>query len=472
MGMDTGQPEYETNSNGVAHLQPGKYLAGINIFTAATKTTPASSTLGALTFRVSGHPRTVTADARKGVPVQMSLKVAGASQQRLTATVCAPGPHIGRYGLLDIAAASADSSTRLYVIPSRSTPARFGVSSSWTGTDGREYLLARTRAGLPAGARFAFRARDLGTLALQVASGASEGSSGIVEASSDTCAGALSPQVPLSVPGRQAFQVSPGDWSANFAPNDSNDDTTTLHQKVTAHHRVTRTFGAAVRAPSRLSLPVFDQSLRGGKDFYFSTASLFADPTILGGDECCSHGTIAVRGHGKVLKKVNFISSYGVFETALRTPGLYTVDISATRQPPHQGVSPAILSTRIHLTWKFRATASDLQSAHTLAPVSVTTLKPAGLDLRNDAKPGVTTGVRFTIWPGQNVQSDPIKSVRVQASDDGGKTWHAAPVSGKALSRLARVKDPSAGFVTLRITVTDIHGDSTVETIDRAYGIS
>ena len=37
---------------------------------------------------------------------------------------------------------------------------------------------------------------------------------------------------------------------------------------------------------------------------------------------------------------------------------------------------------------------------------------------------------------------------------------------------LAKVRDPASGFISLRSTVTDIKGDSTVETINRAYGVS
>jgi hypothetical protein len=101
----------------------------------------------------------------------------------------------------------------------------------------------------------------------------------------------------------------------------------------------------------------------------------------------------------------------------------------------------------VHLTWKFRATVKDLGSPHTLAPLSVITFSPAGLDLRNDAKPGTSTPLRHTIQPGQRVSKDAIKSVRVQASYDDGRTWHTVPVSGKIVNWLARIKDPTSGFV-------------------------
>jgi hypothetical protein len=45
------------------------------------------------------------------------------------------------------------------------------------------------------------------------------------------------------------------------------------------------------------------------------------------------------------------------------------------------------------------------------------------------------------------------------------------PLAAHGGEWLAKVRDPASGFVSLRSTVTDIKGDSTVETINRAYGI-
>jgi hypothetical protein len=39
-------------------------------------------------------------------------------------------------------------------------------------------------------------------------------------------------------------------------------------------------------------------------------------------------------------------------------------------------------------------------------------------------------------------------------------------------SWLALIHDPTRGFVSLRTTVTDAHGNRTTETINRGYGIS
>jgi hypothetical protein len=44
-------------------------------------------------------------------------------------------------------------------------------------------------------------------------------------------------------------------------------------------------------------------------------------------------------------------------------------------------------------------------------------------------------------------------------------------LSGHRSRWLAKVRNPDGGFVSLRSTVIDIHGNRSVETINRAYGI-
>jgi len=50
-------------------------------------------------------------------------------------------------------------------------------------------------------------------------------------------------------------------------------------------------------------------------------------------------------------------------------------------------------------------------------------------------------------------------------------TWRALKVSKAGRSWVVSVTDPAGGSVTLRSTVIDVNGDSTVQTIFRAYGI-
>ena len=74
----------------------------------------------------------------------------------------------------------------------------------------------------------------------------------------------------------------------------------------------------------------------------------------------------------------------------------------------------------------------------------------------------------YTLAPKPEV---PVRSFTAQASFNDGKTWHGvAVVRHKGFWTFA-VPNPSSGFVTLRTMTVNIHGNSSVETIYRAYGI-
>lgn len=108
-------------------------------------------------------------------------------------------------------------------------------------------------------------------------------------------------------------------------------------------------------------------------------------------------------------------------------------------------------------------------------PVTVTRFVPRGLNLSNDAQPGAVTRVGFRIVRGGGQPAPTpryaLRTVRVQASSNGGQSWHTVKIRRDGSQWIAQVQDPAGGFVSLRSAVTDVRGDSTIETIYRAYGI-
>ena len=110
-------------------------------------------------------------------------------------------------------------------------------------------------------------------------------------------------------------------------------------------------------------------------------------------------------------------------------------------------------------------------------PVTATRFVPQGLDSQNQALPGAQTTIQIqVIEPRADGYVSPpryaVRSVKVQVSYNGGKTWQAVKVTGHGTSWQATVTDPSGGYIALRSTVTDSAGDSTTETIYRAYAVS
>ena len=63
------------------------------------------------------------------------------------------------------------------------------------------------------------------------------------------------------------------------------------------------------------------------------------------------------------------------------------------------------------------------------------------------------------------------KKFSVQASFNDGKTWHAVNVVRHRGYWTIRVRNPKSGYVSIRSTTVNSAGDSSVQTIYRAYRI-
>lgn len=57
-------------------------------------------------------------------------------------------------------------------------------------------------------------------------------------------------------------------------------------------------------------------------------------------------------------------------------------------------------------------------------------------------------------------------------SSADGAHWTALAVTHSASGYSVAVRNPASGFVSLRATVTGSHGDTSTQTIYRAYAIS
>jgi hypothetical protein len=95
----------------------------------------------------------------------------------------------------------------------------------------------------------------------------------------------------------------------------------------------------------------------------------------------------------------------------------------------------------------------------------------AGLGLNGTAGPGQQT-VRLTVGQLQLTAAAKITGTAMSASFDGGKTWHAARVTGSNGSYVAVFNAPAGAMVTLRTSAADAAGSSVTETITNAYQIA
>jgi len=189
-----------------------------------------------------------------------------------------------------------------------------------------------------------------------------------------------------------------------------------------------------------------------------------------GGIQCCADGVLTLSSGNHVVQRVKFTDNNGATALIPR-PGWYSLNLAVSRTATPPGLTAPVLSPGVSLTWRFRATAADLRSAAGYLPVTVCSFLPGGLNTANDAPPDTITPLRMTIGRWQRGPGLRLTRIRLQVSFDDGATWRTATLAAKAGYWLAQVGEPASGYLSLRATTTDAQGDSTVETIYRAYGI-
>lgn len=138
------------------------------------------------------------------------------------------------------------------------------------------------------------------------------------------------------------------------------------------------------------------------------------------------------------------------------SPAWYTATLSAKRENGD-------LMQAVDATWYFRAGRAGPDGP---LGAGVLQILPAGLDPKHLTKAG-STSVGVTV-----VGLAGVRSVAVEYSTDGGKTWKKATATGKGAKWSAQVANPSSGAVSLRVKATARSGAYVSYTVAQAYGIA
>jgi hypothetical protein len=463
------------NQQGVIDVRAGTYVVAADIPTLDGSILE-SDTLASST-RTVNRDLTITLDARKATPVSSALAVSSAVQQDRTATVCARsdyGAPGAAYSYVPVASIGPDGTytgpTPLYVTATASKYVRFGYQADYKAAGAEYYVADESHAGIPAAPKYQFGESGLARVTLAARTGSSNGDTSFFGIGSGLAChdyGFGAGPTVMALPGSLTQYVSAGPWDATFFPYDKSDDTSTLSRSYAAGHSYVDTFGAAVRGPTLL-LPVM-----ADHELSFPTLSLFGDPN-LSGSECCSVDRIYLRSGGRLVKRSTLREQGAYFNVHLMHVGWYSLFVSARRLPPPAGVTAAVLSPRITLAWHVDIPPFELSNR--ALPVSLTRFKPIGLSGSNQAVPGQRTVVKVYIdrtgIEGLAPHRYALRAVRVQESFNDGRVWRQLPVAREHGYWVVTVTDRSKGYVSLRSTVIDARGNSTVETIYRAYGIS
>ena len=416
---------------------------------------------------------TITLDSQGAKPFSVALTGASATEQGQYADLCVTGGS-GRQSWATSFLPSYVGGDTQYVKAFADKNLALLYHGFYSGDAGVNYDVAGYHAGgLPAGATYSSKAADLAKLTVAARAGTVAGQQWALsldwQYGAANCGANFNPDAEaLALPGSVIQYVSPGELSVGafgLSPNGFSYD---QNLRVAGGRSYTATFNNAVAGPYT-GTPTINSGL-----LCSMPGAIYGTPGSVGWANDAV-GTVTLRRGAQSLGRRGF----GDFTTCFRVnhkTGWYTMTQSA-HHAAAAGVTPATLSTSISLSWHFFIPAlgafeygSDVQ-----LPATLTTFAPAGLNMSNQVPPGQTSIVMHVIRNG-GYSADfalnyRLRSVRVQYSTDGGHYWQTASVSARRGYWLVTV--PSSGSaVSLRSTVTDVKGDSTVETIYNAYGVS
>lgn len=92
------------------------------------------------------------------------------------------------------------------------------------------------------------------------------------------------------------------------------------------------------------------------------------------------------------------------------------------------------------------------------------------LDRHNRAKAGRPFAIPVHVQRQAGAEYGELRRLTVQVSYDDGRTWAPVSLTGSGLHRTAHVNHPGGdGFVSLRASAVDSHGNTVEQIIIRAY---
>jgi hypothetical protein len=446
--------------------KPGRtYVAPAGpLWIGADVQTRASQTL-VLRRLVVRHSMTVRLDARPGVRVRFSLNVPGATEQFDSVQACVGGQFVVGAGV-----GAGGFAGPLYVVPVRDRNMLFGFGSQWQSTTAGYNTAGQSRGGIPARPDYPASLSGMAKITLTYRSGEAPGYNNPALTSNKTCGSGFGLGLNPANGHTQTEYVTAGSWTTELSGKDGFWQDS---RRYAALRSYSNTFGGAVWGPGT------EAPRSGGNQITFFPDSPFADPGQSLSIECCDKSSITLSMGGHVLKHktLNEYRQERDFSAHATAAGWYTLAIRAWRWAPHQTMPKDELSSHETYLWRFHAAPSSIPAGYQReVPAYVARIWAGGLSIDNRAAAGGTTSLTIHILRTHDngIQRAPryrLTSVRAQVSFDGGKTWQALSLDNLGGAWQATVHDPEKGFVALRTTITDSRGDTSEQTIYRAYAI-
>ncbi|MEV0525405.1 S8 family serine peptidase [Streptomyces sp. NPDC050439] len=409
---------------------------------------------------------TVTLDARKTKPVDITVPAADAKPYFASPEFSIDTPHTGySFGWwLDGGYTNFRSAHLGPQVTDGSLYQQW--DGHWVKGDNAEY---NTVAGgkvkqVATGYTKHYKASELATVKANLGASA-KGKKGTFNAMGwlPDSSGGSSIGIPTQLPGTRTLYLSTADdvkWNMDFEQQSGVDPdgwpvldavyTLGAAQQFAAGKSYEKTFNTAVFGP-RIggNYGVFRQD----NDIY-GNLPLFADgKTHAGSSLYTSVKTTLYKGATKIGENEDPLVGSAAFKVPA-AEAEYKLSTSVKRS-----VKVAAASTRIDASWTFRSKKAD----NAKLPLS-TARFAAAVDLSSRAKAGETQSVPVTVQ-GAAAGSN-LKSLAAYVSYDYGQTWKKATVSGGKI----KVKNPAAGKgISFHAKITDKKGNKSTLSIYNAY---
>ncbi|MCO5994377.1 hypothetical protein [Actinoallomurus rhizosphaericola] len=394
------------------------------------------------TYKVSkGHDH-VTLSAKGGRPIDVSVGDPSV-QGRIRVHV--------RHGSMDFT--TDDVPGRLYAVPVKRSGVTFTQGSTWTGPGVLYRLGTSYSGGIPAGVTQHVTKADLAQVKVTYRS------FGDGMKVNPRCRGAVwggDDEMWLDAPATLTEYVQPGAACKRELWYESSSHP--LFGNVTL---ATRTYAKGTAPDETWNAAVFAPAAPGGHRtgdrLHYTPVNLLSDAAGNWGFDQFTIANVKLRAGAKTLA----LDAYEPDVTLGRSAATYHLDVTATRD-----AAEATLSDRVQVSWVFTSARTKKKTA---LPLTTVRFAPRGLDGRNAAAPGSTTEIPVRVVTNSGATAHAVRTLKVEASTDGSKTWQSLPVA----NGVASVTNPAGlGFVALRATVVDSAGSQVTETVSRAYRVA
>ncbi|MFC4858586.1 S8 family serine peptidase [Actinophytocola glycyrrhizae] len=339
------------------------------------------------------------------------------------------------------------------------------VNTQWTADDGSFYGLAWfPRAAMPTGFTKAVTSRDVATVRASHGSPTPDRTGGKISFPSPAEGGGMvfGIETPVDLPGeRNEYYTTGGvQWQSILLQLNGEDieaQFTSPNDEYRAGKKYRTSFNHGVFGPA-----FTNDGYPGGWIYRYANElyilpPLFSDNAGNAGFSIAESESLRLYRDGELVGETD--SASGFFEVPAED-GEYRVVVTADRPADVFDVS-----TTVSAEWTFRSAFVDEENVH---PIEASALRfTPKLAADNTAKAGVPFLVPVSLQHNGTGAVDRARTLKVEASYDGGKTWRRAHT---VLNLVAVLYHPAgAETVSLRATATDRNGGTVTETLLNAY---